>query len=124
MKRLLGFALALAACAQQQEGVRRTPGPSTATMPPAVDDAGVAEPRKPGTSEVMVMAADAGLPSPSGTREGGAPEVTTLPSGVTLLALPAMRARTPGSSAAGRMAAKPHFLPVSGSSKPWRVKTP
>ncbi|MGZ6126022.1 MAG: M16 family metallopeptidase [Myxococcales bacterium] len=89
MKRVLCLALVLAACAQQQEGVRKTPGASTSAVPPAVDDAGVAETRKTGTSETLVMAADAGLPSPSGTREGGAPEVTTLPSGVTLLALPA-----------------------------------
>ena len=89
MRRVVGFALALAACAQQQEGVRKSPGAATAAVPPAADGGGPSssqnEPRKPGTSETM--AADAGAPVRS--TKGAAPEVSTLPSGVALLALPA-----------------------------------
>ncbi len=91
MKRVLWLALALAACAQQQEGVRKSPGAATAAVPPEADDAGVssrrAEPQRPGIKDTLVMAADAGLAPGSGER--AEPEVTTLPSGVTLLALPA-----------------------------------
>jgi len=85
MRRAVWFALALAACAQQQEGVRKSPGPGAVT-----DDAGTnasqSEPRKPGTREATA-APDAGAPAESA--KAPAAEISTLPSGVTLVALPA-----------------------------------
>src|SRR2546426_9094831 len=90
MKRVLWTALVLAvACAQQQETVRNAP-PAAALEPER--DGGViapgAEPHKPAARAAGTAARAAAAPQ----RESGAPaapKITTLPSGVTLLELPA-----------------------------------
>ncbi|TMB30900.1 MAG: insulinase family protein [Deltaproteobacteria bacterium] len=90
MKRVLWTALVLAAaCAQQQETVRNAP--AAAALEPE-RDGGVfapgAEPHKPAARAAGTAARAAAAPQ----RESGAPaapKITTLPSGVTLLELPA-----------------------------------
>jgi zinc protease len=88
MKRLL-LALALAACASADSS-KKAPAPAAGAM--ETPDAGVvppgAEPHKPGTSGT-VGAAAAGMAAPAASAAAAALQATTLPSGVTLLALPA-----------------------------------
>lgn len=92
MKRILFLALALCACAQQ-EGVRRT-GPAAASVESAAaGDGGVtspaAGPNAPGMSGTLVMAADAGLAAQAEPAGAATPNISALPSGITLLELPA-----------------------------------
>ena len=90
MKRVLWTALVLAAaCAQQQETVRNAP--AAAALEPERDGGVIApgaEPHKPAARAAGTAARAAAAPQ----RESGvpaAPKITTLPSGVTLLELPA-----------------------------------
>src|SRR5207248_582403 len=88
MRRVLWAALALAACAQQQETVRNVP--AAGALEPDRDGGVVA----PGAERHKPAAPTAGAAgrTPAGTeRESRAPappKITTLPSGITLLELP------------------------------------